>query len=387
MSELQAVAVVGHQVKKDTKPYVTYSVKVSTSTRTWLVHRRYNDFTALHAELKSATGKEPPGTLPPKHSWSLSRNVEDPKIIDERQKGLEAYLKAILIHKDPCWRTAYGFLDFLAVPSNTHNTRTANTSATATKLASTLPSAAGNESTLLHTSTSWMTEYTALQHVLRSVRASLLKRDALAQLGDASGSRSAGVDAKRSIKDLKNRLSVLEKGLPLVEGLGQGERSRREGMVGSLKDETANVEKMAEAGIRVTPQSNLGNSSSPGGSRAHTPAVNEASRAALLGSAITANTPPTRVFGTATLQSGPQETAQTRPLDDSGLIQMQQSQMDQQDAQLSQLSAILQRQMRIGQEIGREVDEQNELLDNIDSEVDRVGGKLSRAKRQLNRLG
>jgi len=170
-----------------------------------------------------------------------------------------------------------------------------------------------------------------------------------------------------------------------VEGLGQGERSRREGMVGSLKDETANVEKMAEAGIRVTPQSNLGSSASPGGTRTHTPVVNEASRAALLGSAVTANTPPSRVFGSPTPQSGPQETAQTRPLDDNGLLQMQQSQMDQQDAQLSQLSAILQRQMRIGQEIGREVDEQNQLLDDIDSEVDRVGGKLGRAKRQLNR--
>jgi hypothetical protein len=97
MSELQGIAVVGHQVKKDPKPYVTYSVKgepnppltaiipnlssvVSTSTRTWLVHRRYNDFVALHAELKSSTGKEPPGSLPPKHAWSLTRNVEDSKV-------------------------------------------------------------------------------------------------------------------------------------------------------------------------------------------------------------------------------------------------------------------------------------------------------------------
>lgn len=107
MSELQALAVVGHQVKKDPKPYVTYSVKgeppvrartrmglthprrpgVSTSTRTWLVHRRYNDFQALHAELKSSTGKEPPAPLPPKHAWSLSRNVEDPKVCPSRAGG------------------------------------------------------------------------------------------------------------------------------------------------------------------------------------------------------------------------------------------------------------------------------------------------------------
>lgn len=300
-------------------------------------------------------------------------------MIDERQRGLETYLKAILIHKDPCWRTAYGFLDFLAVSSNTNNTRTA--SATASKLASSLPAVGGNDATMLHTSTSWMTEYTALQHVLRSVRAALLKRDTLAQLGDASGSRSAGVEAKRSIKDLKTRLQGLEKGLPLVEGLGQGERSRREGMVDSLKDEAANVEKMAEAGVRVSAPSQLASSSPAGGSRTTTP-HNDAARTALLGTPAPA--PPSRVFGAAA-RTTPQETAQTRPLDADGLVMLQKTQIDDQDAQLTQLSAVLQRQMRIGQEIGREVQEQNEMLHYMSSEVDRVSGKLGRAKRQLNR--
>lgn len=233
---------------------------------------------------------------------------------------------------------------------------------------------------MLHTSTSWMTEYTALQHVLRSVRASLLKRDTLAQLGDASGSRSAGVEAKRSIKDLKTRLQGLEKGLPLVEGLGQGERSRREGMVDSLKDEAANVEKMAEAGVRVSAPSQSASSNSPAGCRTATP-LNESARTALLGTPP----PPSRVFGAGANRTAPQETVETRPLDADGLVMLQKTQIDQQDAQLTQLSAVLQRQMRIGQEIGREVSEQNEMLDHMSSEVDRVGGKLGRAKRQLNR--
>lgn len=302
------------------------------------------------------------------------------QLVGERQRGLEAYLKAILIHKDACWRTAFGFLDFLAVPSNTHNTRTA--SATASKLASSLPAVGGNDTTMLHTSTSWMTEYTALQHVLRSVRASLLKRDTLAQLGDASGSRSAGVEAKRAIKDLKARLQGLEKGLPLVEGLGQGERSRREGMVDSLKDEVSNVEKMAEAGIRVSVPIQTTSANPPGGSRSATP-VNASARAALLGPQ--SEQPPSRVFGAGANRTTPQETVQTRPLDADGLVMLQKTQMEEQDAQLTQLSAVLQRQMRIGQEIGREVAEQNEMLDQMSSEADRVGGKLGRAKRQLNR--
>lgn len=293
------------------------------------------------------------------------------QLVEERQKGLEAYLKAILIHRDPCWRTAYGFLDFLAVPSNTH-TSARHASSTASKLAASLPGVSGeSESTTLHTPTSWMTEYTALQHILRSVRASLLKRDTLAQLGDAGGSRSAGVEAKRAIKDLKMRLGALEKGLGRVEGLGQGERGRREGMVDALRDEVGNVEKMAEAGVRVVPAQGSGSSS-----RTETP-TNQDARITLLGPTA----PTTRVFGRST----PQETPQTRPLDAEGLVQLQKTQMDDQDAQLGELSKVLQRQMKIGQEIGREVAEQNELLDAIEGDVNRVGGKLGRAKRQLNR--
>lgn len=144
-------------------------------------------------------------------------------------------------------------------------------------------------------------------------------------------------------------------------------------MVDGLKDEVGNVEKMAEAGVRVVPQ----NTASPSGSRTATPPINESARTALLGPTA----PSTRVFGRTT----PQETTLTRPLDADGLVQLQKTQMDSQDAQLTQLSTVLQRQMRIGQEIGREVAEQNELLDSIDGEVDRVGGKLGRAKRQMNR--
>jgi regulator of vacuolar morphogenesis len=209
----------------------------------------------------------------------------------------------------------------------------------------------------------------------------LLKRDTLAQLGDASGSRSAGVEAKRAIKDLKTRLEALDKGLPLVEGLGQGERSRRQGMMEGLRDEALNVEKMAEAGVRVAPPSHASGSGSPSGSRTHTPPINESARTALLGPTSTGSS---RVFGSAA-RSTPQETVHTRPLDTDGLVLLQKTQMEDQDAQLTQLSAVLQRQMKIGQEIGREVSEQNEMLDEISGEVDRVGGKLGRAKRQMNR--
>jgi regulator of vacuolar morphogenesis len=196
-------------------------------------------------------------------------------------------------------------------------------------------------------------------------------------MGDAGASRSANIEAKRSLKELKVRMESLDKGLEAVEGLGQGERSRREGMIISLKDEVGNVDKMAEAGVRVA--SNQSASTSMG--RSGTP-VNENDRKALLGGA--ASRPAGRVFGAAAHQA-PQETAETRPLDDQGLVQLQQHQMDSQDSQLEQLSSVLQRQLRLGQDIGKEIGEQNDMLDDLSAQVDKTGGKLGRAKRQMNR--
>ena len=68
-------------------------------------------------------------------------------------------------------------------------------------------------------------------------------------------------------------------------------------------------------------------------------------------------------------------------------MQLQQAKMDQQDSQVAQLSAILLRQKQLGLAIHQEISEQNDMLDGLTNEVDYVGGKLTSAKRQLNRLG
>jgi len=111
------------------------------------------------------------------------------------------------------------------------------------------------------------------------------------------------------------------------------------------------------------------------------PVVAGSDRAALLG---LSSKPFARVFG---VPQPPKETEQTRPLDDQGLLQLQQAKMDQQDAQVSQLTAILQRQKQLGTAIGNELSQHMELLDELANDVDRVGGKLTTAKKQLNRLG
>ncbi len=195
-------------------------------------------------------------------------------------------------------------------------------------------------------------------------------------MGDAAGSRGASVEAKRLLREVGERVEGLEQGLRGLGGLGEGERRRREEMGEGVKVERGNLQRMTEAGVRSsgfnrnsgTAAHATGSGTMPGGT------------AALFAPAQSATG---RVFGT---RQPPQETTETRPLDDRGLVQVQQTQMGNQDEELQQLSKLLQRQRVMGEQIHQEIGEQNEILDEVDSEVGRVGNKLGKAKRQMNRL-
>lgn len=193
-------------------------------------------------------------------------------------------------------------------------------------------------------------------------------------MSDAGGSRQAGVEAKRLLRDLGPRLDRLEKELQGGKGnIGEGEMRRREEMVENLKAERASLSRMAEAGVRA-------GSSAGGSGFSRTADSPSTAHAALTGSHAA---PAGRVFGQ---KAPPQETEETRPLDDRGVLQLQQTKMGDQDAQLGELSKLLQRQRKMGEEIHQEIGEQNDMLDDLQSGVDKTGGKLGRAKREMNKL-
>ena len=79
----------------------------------------------------------------------------------------------------------------------------------------------------------------------------------------------------------------------------------------------------------------------------------------------------------------PQETEQTRNLDNQGLVQLQKEEMTVQDEQLEQLMSVLKRQGQIGQAIGDELDYQNKLLEDLDADVDRTRAKLKKTGKTL----
>lgn len=312
------------------------------------------------------------------------------QVIRERRVLLEAYLRSILTTKDSRWRQAYTFSDFLSVPtpragssSSTHHSSS---------------SVSGVPPPPDHwTPMTWLAEQGALSSLVRSIRSALLKRDALAGMSDASGSRSASVEAKRLLKELSARLDGLDTGLGKTgTGLGEGEKRRREEMVENLRAERDNLQRMADAGVRTSAASAASaafssRANDTGGSGVGAGAgVGVRGNGTMPGGTGSLWGPPPagpssgRVFGR---QQPPQETSETRPLDDRGLLQLQQTKMTNQDDQLGELSKVLVRQRKMGEEIAQEIGEQNELLDGLDHEVDRTGKKLGRAKRELNRLG
>ncbi|KZT52769.1 hypothetical protein CALCODRAFT_557890 [Calocera cornea HHB12733] len=209
----------------------------------------------------------------------------------------------------------------------------------------------------------------------RAVRFRAQGRDSLSSAGDISASHSSNVEGKKKLATLVSRVGALAQGIETLAkaGMSGGELTRRGDSVSRLQDECAKLGEMVVAARASSARQTT--------FMANMDPAPTADRVALLGAT---NAPITRVFGSR--PRTPQETEQTRPLDDRGVLQYQQLQITQQDTQLTQLSTILQRQMQLGVAIGSEIEDQNRMLDDLASDVDRTGAKLGKARKQLGRL-
>lgn len=83
----------------------------------------------------------------------------------------------------------------------------------------------------------------------------------------------------------------------------------------------------------------------------------------------------------------PQETNTTMALNNHQLLQQQQLVHRQQDEELEQLRMIIGRQKQIGEAINREVEEQNEMLDEFVAEVETSSHKLKNARTKARQIG
>ena len=369
VTAIQAVYVRGHEERPEPKRHIVFRIEIQAHVRSWQMWRRYSEFVDLHTELTKSIGV-PPAPLPPKHAFAMLRSLKNEALLEERRAGLEAYLRAIVSAKDDKWLDTFALRDFLGVPVGKQ-------AAPGDPNSNSSSNVAGGAQ---FTSSSWLDEHLDLQARVRDVRADINRRDAFSERGDVSAAHGTNVQAKKKLAGVLSRVGALVEGLDALalRGMSEGELQRRTDMVARLQDDCEKLAKMLTV-ARHAPRG-LGSAAERSSSSS---TAADSDRAALF-SGASLSKPIARVFGAP---QTPKETEQTRPLDNQGLLQLQQASMDQQDTQLAQLTAILQRQKQLGVAINNELAQHMELLEGLSDDMDRAGGKLTAAKKQLNRLG
>lgn len=355
-SRIQSIAIPSYTTRDNpSPPHTVYSITVTTPTHSYSISHRYSQFEQLLHALSRELGTAPPGEFPPKRSTGLlavfsARSLSDSQL-RERQAALEKWLRGLVAARDPRWAASRALREFLAAPAPT----------SATSARSFSPA-------------SWLDEQRELATLVRTLRATFARRDELLRQG-SSDAHAVNGEAKRSLVELVHRLGALTAALQELAkgGVPQGELHRRGDLVGSLQDEAETLGKVAASGPRA------GTSALSARHSGTAQAAPPAARNALLSSA-----PPSRVLGAA---ASSQETSATRPLDNAGLLQLQQAYVTEQDDKLDALSAGLRRQRELAEMIGNELKLHEELLDGLDRDVDRVGGKMKNATKQMKRLG
>jgi regulator of vacuolar morphogenesis len=351
------------------KPYTLYNITLRLPLRTFVVQKRYSEFTALDAALRSIVSAPPPVPLPGK-SW-FSSTASSPELTEERRQGLEAYLRTIAESPDRRWRDTTVWRAFLNLPSST----TASSSSRADLHASiTSP-----DGTLVAADpTVWLDVHREMKGQLHDARLYLGKRDSATT---AQGQHEAGANAKRCLVKAGGLIASLEQGLKAMSSaaesggwgassVGEGELRRRKDLLASAKVEKEGLEKLALS-LAIKGQ-NIGSSNG-------TAAATQRDKTTLFGLGVTK--PSGRVLG-APLP----ETNKTRELDNEGVLQLQKQMMRDQDLDVEELAKIVRRQKEMGLAIHDELELQNEMLGRLDEDVTRVNDKVNIAKKRVGKI-
>lgn len=326
--------------------HIRYHIVVTAEVKSWSVWKRYSDFDRLHQTLCSLEGDHtpPPVSLPPKTGWFACMSYCDEVFVEGRQLDLEAYLRSIITCEDARWASSREFIQFLDVPAARG-------------------SLGETEETV--SSEGWLQELQSCQGVVREIRASLIQRENAFQKSNLNQAHQLTAQARKTTITLNSRLTRLERALNKLSqtpALTPGEALRRRDLLAQVFHGQTLLTKLVN---KTMP-------SEANDSRQNT------DRAELL----TAQKPKSRrVFGKA-----PSETAETRPLDNDGLLQLQKSKMEEQDQYLSQFSSILARQHLIGTHIGQELEVHNQLLKDLDASVAATDVNIKATAHQVRKI-
>ncbi|KAI1520068.1 PX domain containing protein [Pyrenophora tritici-repentis] len=370
------------QTPETGKPYTSYTVKIEHAfpRAATTVSKRYSDFTALDASLRSEVQSAPPAPLPPK-SWlggflGLGSTASSPEAVEKRRQGLEAYLRAIESSEDGRWRVSKAYKTFLGIgDSNGANGKKATREEAGSQF--------GRDR--VRDSADWLDKHSELKSNLQDARRWLTRRE---QATAATAQHEAAANAKKSLVRAGTLISALDEGLSRLGGaktddwssekLGEGEIRRRRDMISGLRKERDGLESVLNSMAVKAAISGSGSSATPSTSSA---AVTESQKAGLFKGAASAKPSGRRVLGAPA-----QETDRTRELDNDGVLQLQQQIIREQDEDLVDLATVVRRMKEMGVQINAELVEQNALMGLFEEDVERVDGKIKIAKKRVDKI-
>ncbi|MCJ1351473.1 MAG: hypothetical protein MMC33_001457 [Icmadophila ericetorum] len=354
------ISIPNTQLSATTKPYTIYNISLRQAIRSFIVQKRYSEFTSLHDAITSEAGSPPPVAIPAK-SW-FSRTILNPELTEQRRQGLEKYLRAVNENVDARWRDTSAWRTFLNLPSNL-----GSKSSVATNLHNKITSTAPLTDPVV-----WLDCHGDLKKQLHDARLQLTKRD---QAQNPQAQHESSANAKKCLVKAGSLIQALDAGLKGqddwgTEKLGEGELRRRKDLVASARKEKDSLETLlnaivAKARVDATVEDKKSLlSSNANGSSSSTPA-----------SAVHRSG---RVLG--------KETTRTRELDNQGVLQLQKQMMHEQDEDVEVLAKAVRRQKELAVAIAEETEVQVKMLEMLDEDVTRVGGKVDVARKRVNKI-
>ncbi|ROV97496.1 hypothetical protein VPNG_08695 [Cytospora leucostoma] len=374
----------------NSKPYTQYNVTLRLPLRSFVVQKRYSDFSDLHDILTQLVGAPPPQALPPKH-WFKS-TVTSPELTEDRRRGLETYLRAIAESPDKRWRDTAPWRQFLSLPAASGGSGGAGGPGGVVD-EDKVPAIGlhGANAAAAEDPTTWTDLHREMKGQLHEARLQLARRDAASDSGGfgsgvamRQGSTvaiEAGASAKRALVRAGSLLGALDGGLRAMseqKRLGEGELRRRRDLLAAARLERDGLEKLSASLASVR-------GGGAGGASAREGTPNSGDKATLLAGA---GEPSSRArTGGRVLGAPLPETERTRELGNTGVLQLQRDQMREQDEDVDELAKIIRRQREMGLAIKNEVEVQNEMLDQMDKDTDRLGAKIQVANKKARKLG
>ncbi|GAV28818.1 hypothetical protein PMKS-002294 [Pichia membranifaciens] len=304
------------------------------------ISKRYSDFVTLRGHLESQHTTRLP-ELPSKYASLYKRNET---LLNERKLGLMNFATSLL--NDRQLRAQSQVLNFFNIPRSTIvelNMLNVDKSRGEEK-------SKGASISRIDSAQHWMEVYKTIKSLLQDSRTRMFNRGNV-------------VEIRRNLKTSETNADLLKSYLSTTQELGSGEIRRRKELLLSVTKEIAELNDMLR-NMKLADLSEKTSNSSVN--------TNDLFK--------THNPSGRRTLGRI------KESAQTKKLDNQGLLQVQQNEMQDQDQSLSALRDMIIRQKQIGIAVNEEIGIQNELLDSLNQEVDQSTNKLKVAKGKINKI-